>query len=124
MIQFPVGAATSRVGCGSEYAGRVREFFPLDGGSIGMTGKDVQVQCSENGVRQAVLLDQKTRIAAWHTSRPTSSTTSAAFFYGSYLSMMAECLLIRPSTSSLVFEDLAVVGFSKPDRRIRSFHSS
>jgi len=44
---------------------RVREFFPLDGRSIGMTGKDVQVQCSENGITQAVLLDQKTRIAAW-----------------------------------------------------------
>ena len=32
---------------------------------------------------------------------PHSSTTSATFLSGSYLSMMAECLLIRPSISKV-----------------------
>src|SRR5947208_2267921 len=34
---------------------------------------------------------------------PHSSTTSATFFCGSYLSMMAECCLIRLSMSSVDF---------------------
>src|SRR5215467_4818221 len=40
---------------------------------------------------------------------PHSSTTSATFFWGSYLSMMAECLLIRSSISSV---DLRICAYS------------
>ncbi len=38
---------------------------------------------------------------AYHA--PHSSTTSAIFFSGSYLSMMAECFAMRPSVSSVLF---------------------
>ena len=78
-----------------------------------MAREDVQVEGGENGVAHAVLLDEEAGIAdpgsgAYHA--PHSSTTSAIFFSGSYLSMIAECFAMRLSMSSVDLQDLGVIG--------------
>ena len=70
--------------------------------SVGVARKDVQVQRGQNCVSQAVLLHQESPDccrAMAHTRRPIHPPTRATFFCGSYLSMIADCLVIRSSIS-------------------------
>ena len=87
---------------------------------VGMTSEDIQIQRGENGIAQAVLLNQETRDccpATARTSRPIRQQRAPLFFSGSYLSMIAECLLIRPSMSKVDLSIWRIQSRRNPPKR-------